>query len=157
MTDEKDAEVIRALTLAEVVDAYDKLVRPSTGAHTRRKLSVQLVSQQLKEDVPASPFAPGDTKEAVSESVVSPLQVFLDSQAVLGVLDNRAEEQETAFKARLGCAPSTTPVVSAAFGEYADAFEIGPQSERAVGDEKVGNKGPGSSGAGDIAVASPRL
>ncbi|PIL27298.1 hypothetical protein GSI_10445 [Ganoderma sinense ZZ0214-1] len=134
---EKDAEVIRALTLAEVVDAYNRLVRPSTGAHTRRKLSVQLVSQQLKEDPPLSPFAPTDIDAKEAVAVAAPLQVFLDTQEVLGVLDRKAEEQETAFKARLGCAPSTTPIVSAAFGEYAGPFEIGSPSGDAVGDEKV--------------------
>ncbi len=132
-------------------------MRPSTGARTRRKLSVQLVSQQLKEDVPDSAFARVDSdvkREAAAPP--APVQLFLDSQEVLGVLDSSAEAQECAFKARLGCAPSTTPVVSAAFGEYAGAFQIGSPSGRAIGDEKgAGHKG--SAGAGDTAVASPRL
>ncbi|KAI1798428.1 LuxS/MPP-like metallohydrolase [Ganoderma leucocontextum] len=152
---EKDAEAIRALTLAEVVEAYNTLVRPSTGARTRRKLSVQLVSQQLQEDVPSSAFASVDAKEAAP---AAPVQLFLDTQEVLGVLDGRADEQESAFKARLGCAPATTPVVSAAFGEYAGAFEIGSPSGRAIGDETGGRpETRDSAGADDTAVASPRL
>lgn len=151
--------MIRTFTLAEVLDAYNTLVRPSTGARTRRKLSVQLVSQQLKEDVPASAVAPVDIDTKDAAIVASPLQLFLDTQEVIGVLNGGVEEQESVFKARLGCAPATTPFLSAAFGEYADGFEIGSPSGRAIGNEKIERLETKNSAAanGDIAVASPRL
>lgn len=40
------------MSLDEVVKIYDTLVRPSSGQHTRKKISVQLVSQQMKEAAP---------------------------------------------------------------------------------------------------------
>ncbi|KAI0764784.1 LuxS/MPP-like metallohydrolase [Fomes fomentarius] len=49
---ETDASAIRDLSRGEVVEVYDALVRPSSGAKTRRTLSVQLLSQQLDETPP---------------------------------------------------------------------------------------------------------
>ncbi|RPD65209.1 LuxS/MPP-like metallohydrolase [Lentinus tigrinus ALCF2SS1-6] len=46
---ETDAAAIRSLTLSEVVEAYNTFLRPSTGLRSRKKLSVQLISQQVKE------------------------------------------------------------------------------------------------------------
>ncbi|OBZ78124.1 Insulin-degrading enzyme [Grifola frondosa] len=46
---ETDAAVIRTLSLGEVVDTFDTLVRPSSGSASRRKLSFQLISQQMRE------------------------------------------------------------------------------------------------------------
>ncbi|TBU47821.1 LuxS/MPP-like metallohydrolase [Dichomitus squalens] len=112
LRNEADAEAIRALTLSEVTAAYNKLIRPSTGAHFRRKLSVQLISQRLTDDV----LPPAPTRQAV---------LIADTQ-VVGVLDRAAGERESALKARLECAPAVTPVVSAALGVYAGAFDLPP-------------------------------
>ncbi|TFK91904.1 LuxS/MPP-like metallohydrolase [Polyporus arcularius HHB13444] len=46
---ETDAATVRALTLSEVIEAYNTFLRPSTGAQTRKKLSVQLISQQMND------------------------------------------------------------------------------------------------------------
>ncbi|KAH9915085.1 LuxS/MPP-like metallohydrolase [Fomitopsis serialis] len=52
MRRQRDASAIKALSLDEVIKTYDTFVRPSTGRTMRKKLSVQLVSQQLKEAIP---------------------------------------------------------------------------------------------------------
>ncbi|KAI0718393.1 LuxS/MPP-like metallohydrolase [Cerioporus squamosus] len=52
---ETDAATIRALTLSEVIEAYNALLRPSTGAQTRKKLSVQLISQQINDTPEQTP------------------------------------------------------------------------------------------------------
>ncbi|KAH9941260.1 LuxS/MPP-like metallohydrolase [Epithele typhae] len=57
-----DADAIGALTLADACAAYDALVHPARAAATRRKLSVQLVSQHTTEAPPAP--APGAEAEA---------------------------------------------------------------------------------------------
>ena len=118
---------------------YNTLMRPSTAVHSRRKLSVQLVSQQLKDDVPPPAPAP----EAV---------LIEDTQQVVGVLDRSAGERESAFKARLQCAPAATPIVSAALGEYAAAFDL---PSLVISDAKQGLAV--ESAADDSAIASPRL
>ncbi|KAI0746531.1 LuxS/MPP-like metallohydrolase [Daedaleopsis nitida] len=85
---EKSAEAVSELTLAEVVEAYNTLMRPSTGAKTRRKFSVHLVSQQL------------DETAAEERGEVQ----FIDDESL--------------FKCQLACAPAVTPVMSEAFGEF---------------------------------------
>ena len=62
--DETDAATIRGLALADVVEVYDALVRPSSGVQTRRKLSVHLVSQQMAE----TPEEPAGAQMIVDES-----------------------------------------------------------------------------------------
>ena len=101
--DEVNAETIRALTLAEVLNAYDAYILPSSP--TRRKLSVQLVSQQTA-DAPPAPN-PATQEQLLVED--------LDEADDLWGAFARAER---AFKAGLACAPAATPVHSAAFGEY---------------------------------------
>ncbi|TFY68977.1 hypothetical protein EVJ58_g698 [Rhodofomes roseus] len=50
---QKDASTIKVMSLEEVVKTYEIFVCPSTGHTTRKKLSVQLVSQQINEAVPS--------------------------------------------------------------------------------------------------------
>ncbi|KAI0658946.1 LuxS/MPP-like metallohydrolase [Cubamyces menziesii] len=102
---ETDADAIRALTLAEVIRVYDTLVRPSTSAQTRKKLSVHLLSQQLHEEPPA----PGPPTIVLSEADTG---------------SNSSDTRTALFKSGLGCAPAATPVISAAFGEHAPAFDF---------------------------------
>ena len=56
--------MIRTLTLGEVVAVYNGCMHPSLGAQTRKKLSVQLVSQQMEE----TPPEPGDAVMIADES-----------------------------------------------------------------------------------------
>ena len=75
-----------------------------------------------------------------------------DTQQVVGVLDRSAGERESAFKARLQCAPAATPIVSAALGEYAAAFDL---PSLVISDAKQGLAV--ESAADASAIASPRL
>lgn len=84
-SDESDAGLIGELTQEEVIRMYEELVRPSTASSSRKKLSVQLISPQLREDPPPVPEG-----------------------AVLLLTD----EEEAAFKAGLTISSAATPVVS---------------------------------------------
>ncbi|KAI0634940.1 LuxS/MPP-like metallohydrolase [Trametes polyzona] len=164
---EVDASLIRELTLPEVVATYDALVRPSTGAQTRKKLSVHLLSQEIHEtplppavhascpppaDSGISPFTPSTspsvsvlaTTTSTTAATASDAPGTAEQQGAGGpsvtVLDAEADprgEGEAAFKARLVCAPAASPVISAAFGEYGEAMGA-PQAAR------ISEHGPGS-------------
>ncbi|KAH9896624.1 LuxS/MPP-like metallohydrolase [Cubamyces lactineus] len=116
---EADADAIRALTLAEVIRTYDALVRPSTSEQTRRKLSVHLLSQQLHEEPPAPRPA----------------------TIVLSEVDKGSNTHMALFKSGLECAPAATPVISAAFGEHAPAFDFYRTSAGSSSDASLA--GPG--------------
>ena len=106
-TAETDAEVIESITLEELVAAYDAYLLP--GSPVRRKLSVQLVSQQMPEPPPTAATEVDASADAGAVRVISEL----DGGDPLAFA--RAER---AFKAGLGCAPAAAPVPSPAFGEY---------------------------------------
>ncbi|KAI0674093.1 LuxS/MPP-like metallohydrolase [Trametes maxima] len=123
---ETDASVIRELTRDEVVRTYDALVRPSSGAQTRKKLSVHLLSQQLDEH-PLATSAVSDANPAATDATTTATPT--DSGAVrprlaivLNVDDNIRGEGESVFKAGLACGPAATPVFAPAFGEYGHAL-----------------------------------
>ncbi|GBE85090.1 Putative zinc protease [Sparassis crispa] len=83
---ETDAAFIRTLKLEDVVEVFDKFVRPSSAITSRKKISVHLVSQQMK-DTPRT----------------------TDGAKVI------TNESESLFKAGLACYPAAVPVVSEAF------------------------------------------
>ncbi|OCH85237.1 LuxS/MPP-like metallohydrolase [Obba rivulosa] len=80
---EADAAAITALTREEVLQTYDRLVAPSSAGISRKKVSIQLVSQQMKDVAPA-----------------------VDNVALV------SEDVEDEFKASLGCYPAVLPVFS---------------------------------------------
>lgn len=82
--DETDAIGIRALKLKEVVDIFDRLVSPSSGSASRKKISVHLISQQIVEMPPAT-----------EATVVT-------------------DDSESLFKDSLTCYPAAVPVPSEA-------------------------------------------
>jgi len=82
---EIDAEAIRALTLVEVLTAYDAFVLPTSESASRKKLSVHLVSQQMTEAAPA--------------------------QGEGAIIIGDADDAELArFKAGLACYPAAVPI-----------------------------------------------
>ncbi|KAI0952754.1 hypothetical protein AcW1_007154 [Taiwanofungus camphoratus] len=81
---ETDAIGIRALKLKEVVDIFDRLVSPSSGSASRKKISVHLISQQIVEMPPAT-----------EATVVT-------------------DDSESLFKDSLTCYPAAVPVPSEA-------------------------------------------
>ena len=108
VADEADAAVVEALTLDELLAAYDACVLP--GAPARRKLSVQLVSQQLAEAPPPPPGSSDGGARLLAEDLARPADD--DGQRAFA-------RAESAFKAGLACAPAAAVVPSAAFGEFA--------------------------------------
>ncbi|EIW56019.1 LuxS/MPP-like metallohydrolase [Trametes versicolor FP-101664 SS1] len=128
---EEDASLIRELALPEVVATYDALVRPSTGAKTRKKLSVHLLSQEIREAPPAHPSAASDidaspnTDADVSGTAEGAVRPASQRTATLVAEEDPRGEVESAFKAGLGCAPAATPVISAAFGGYEHGLASG--------------------------------
>ncbi|KAI0646092.1 LuxS/MPP-like metallohydrolase [Trametes meyenii] len=128
---ETDASVIRELTHDEVVRTYDALVRPSSGALTRKKLSVHFLSQQLVETPPDEHLlltsAVSDANPTATDATATTTPT--DSGAVrprlaivLNADDDVRGEGESVFKADLACAPAATPVFTPAFGEYGHAL-----------------------------------
>ncbi|OJT06440.1 Insulin-degrading enzyme [Trametes pubescens] len=122
---EEDASLIRELALPEVVATYDALVRPSTGAKTRKKLSVHLLSQEIRDAPPAQPPADSDIDASpnadaadVSGTAEGAVRPARGHTATLVAEEDPRGEVESAFKAALWCAPTATPVISAAFGGY---------------------------------------
>ncbi|CCM02306.1 uncharacterized protein FIBRA_04396 [Fibroporia radiculosa] len=80
---ERDAGIIRTLALQEIIDAFDKFVRPSSAV--RKKISVHLVSQKVES------------------------QPSMDAQHTL-VVDS--DDPDLAiFKAGLACYPPMMPIV----------------------------------------------
>ncbi|KAH9855602.1 LuxS/MPP-like metallohydrolase [Lenzites betulinus] len=123
---EEDAALIRALALPEVIATYDALVRPSTGAHTRKKLAVHLLAQEPGAN-PQKPASAPPAGHEHSPALARPTVVLAEADAAASA----------AFKAGLACAPAATPVVSAAFGEYAQGLATGT-SAHAAGRGKEG-------------------
>ncbi|KZT69510.1 LuxS/MPP-like metallohydrolase [Daedalea quercina L-15889] len=84
---QRDASAIKALSLEGVIRIFDTLIRPSSGRATRKKISVQLVSQQLKDAVPSHPSAQVLTDESLimykSSMACYPAGIPTDSQFVL--------------------------------------------------------------------------
>ncbi|KAI0367165.1 LuxS/MPP-like metallohydrolase [Pilatotrama ljubarskyi] len=168
---ETDASVIRELTLAEVVATYDTFVRPSSGGHTRKKLSVHLLSQEMREAPPehAPSPPPADSGAAAPSTpqvhtttaanaagaergggaVQPPLKVLLSEE------DDRRGAAESMFKAGLECAPGATPVLSSAFGEYGQALaQVGGALADARASRTRTGGAPDSSNSGCAASAS---
>ncbi|KZT12293.1 LuxS/MPP-like metallohydrolase [Laetiporus sulphureus 93-53] len=79
---EKDANAVRVLRIDDVLAAYDQFIRPSTDPCTRKKLSVHLLSEQLKSEEPQ----------------ISPKVSLLTDSALW------------TFKAKLTCYPAAVPV-----------------------------------------------
>ena len=104
---EKDAETIEALTLPELLAAYDAFVLPSSP--TRRKLSMHLLPQQLPSDDATLPPPPTGA-HLIADADGEP-RIASGDEPEFG-------EAECAFKAALACAPAAVPVPSAAFGAY---------------------------------------
>ncbi|KAI0353367.1 LuxS/MPP-like metallohydrolase [Trametes cingulata] len=144
---ETDASVIRELTLAEVVATYDALVRPSTGGHTRRKLAVHLLSQEMREAPPEHVQSPPPADSAVTAPGTSEL--------LLAEEDDVRGEAESMFKAGLECAPAATPVLSDALGEYRRAFaRVGGALANARASKTRTGGAPNSLNSGCAASAS---
>ncbi|KAI0763999.1 LuxS/MPP-like metallohydrolase [Trametes elegans] len=133
---ETDVSVIRELTLGDVMQVYDTLVRPSSGHLTRKKLSVHLLSQQLEAAALTSPPAVSAAKPpnanadvahaATADSVSANGAVQLGAKRILLEEDEDGAggggTAESVFKAGLACAPAVTPVRSPALGECGAGF-----------------------------------
>lgn len=78
--EETDAAAIAALSLEEVLKTYDAFLAPSSTSTTRKKLSLQLVSQQV-----------ADTPPPTNATLVY-------------------ESTQSEFKASLGCYPAVLPI-----------------------------------------------
>ncbi|KAI0819462.1 LuxS/MPP-like metallohydrolase [Trametes gibbosa] len=172
---EEDAALVCALALSEVVASYDALVRPSTGAQTRKKLSIHLVSHDLHVHSPTA-NAPENSGIAHSSLSHPTTDTGPDVPTTAGVIPETADEAtraalarrptrmllpeadataEAAFKTGLACAPAARPVISAAFGDYAEAFvaQLGCASG---GDTSAHAAGRGKQQQGDDGCGAPR-
>ena len=72
LAEQRDASAIKAMSLDDVVKAYDAFVRPSSGRATRKKFSVHLVSQRMEEDEPTQ-----ETAQVLGDETLIPYKASL--------------------------------------------------------------------------------